>query len=77
MFVREQCNAAFGRSRLGDHPIRPSAHFLRRLAARTSVLEYQPARRPLVDLPGRQTLACAIVLLDEVGFDDGRIAETG
>ena len=63
------------RARPGDHPIHPRAHLLRRLAARASIPEDQPVRRRLADLLGRQSLVLAVVPLDQVGLDDGRVAE--
>ncbi len=74
--VGEECHVAFDRAGSGYHPVRPRIDLLRSLAARASVPENQPARRRLMDLPGRQTLVCAIIPLDEVGFDNGRVAET-
>ena len=52
--MREQRDIAVDRTRSGYHPIHPCTHLLRRLAARASIPEDQPARRDLMDLLGRQ-----------------------
>ena len=47
--LREHHHVAIGGARPGNHPINSSAHLLRRLAARASVPENQPARNDLVN----------------------------
>jgi len=54
----------------------PCTYLLRRFAARTSILENQPAWRLLMDLLGRQPFILAVVPLGKIGIDDGGVAET-
>lgn len=86
MAMREQRDIARGGTRPGDHPVYPRTHLLRRLAARASVSEDQPARRGLVDLPGCQTLVLAVVptswrglplVIETDGAIDSPLEETG
>src|SRR5271166_2861005 len=76
MAVREQRDVTVSRARPGDHPVYPRTHFVRRLAARASIPEDQPARCDLVDLLGRYSFVLAVVPLDQVGVDDSLVAET-
>ena len=73
--MREQRDVAVDRARPGYHPVHARTHLFRRLAARASIPEDQPARRHLVDLLGRQSLVLAVVPLDQVGVDDGLVAQ--
>jgi hypothetical protein len=60
-----------------DHPVHTRTHLFRRLAARASIPEDQPARRNLTDLLRRQSLVLTVVPLDQVGVDHCLIAEAG
>src|SRR4029453_7127905 len=50
-------------------------NLFRRLSPRASIPKDQPARRQLLDLLGRQPLVFPIIPLDEVGVDDGLLAQ--
>src|SRR5262249_60774501 len=73
--VREQRKVAVDRARPGYYPIHSRSNLLRRLAARASIAEEQPARRDLANLLGRQPLVLAVVPLDQVGIDDRLTSE--
>jgi hypothetical protein len=70
-------NSATSPSTARDRAISRStlAPTLRRLAARASVPEDQPAGHNLVDLLGRQSLVLAVVPLGQIGVDDRLSAE--
>ena len=70
-----RADVAVDRAGTGYHPVHSRTHLLRGLATRASIPKDQPTRRDLVDLLGRQSLVLAIVPLDQVGVDDGLIAE--
>ena len=71
----EQRDVARDSARSGNDPVRPVTDLLRRLAARGSVPEDEPARRSLVDLLRCQPLVGAIIPLDQIGFTNGARAE--
>jgi hypothetical protein len=50
---------------------------VRRLAARASIPEDEPAWRLSVDLLGRQPFVFPVIPLDEVGLDDRARGEAG
>jgi hypothetical protein len=76
MPVGEQRHVAIGCAGAGDNPVHPCTYLLRRFAARTSILENQPAWRLLMDLLGRQPFILAVVPLGKIGIDDGGVVET-
>ena len=73
--VGKERHVALDSARPGNHAIHARADLRRRLAARASVPEDQPARCAGMDLPWRQTLVPPVVPLDQVGVDDGCAAE--
>src|SRR5262245_22914461 len=71
----KQRRVAIERAQPGDHTVDARTHLLRCLAAGASVPEEEPTRNRLLDLLGHQLLVLAEVPLNEVGVDDGLVAE--
>ena len=75
MSVAEQGDVSRRGTNLGDNAIGARADLFRRLAARTAVAKNRPTRPSRANLFRRESFVLAIVPLDQVGLDIGKLAK--
>src|SRR5580765_4904803 len=75
MAVAEQGDVSRCGANLGDNAIGARADLFRRLAARTAVSKHRPTGPRQADLLCLESLVLAIVPLDQVGLDIGKLAK--
>src|SRR5215218_7604430 len=75
--VGEEDRVASGLERVGDGSVASGADLSRGLALRDAVAPEVPARALLADLVGGQTFVGPVVVLAQVGFRLGAVAEAG